>query len=277
MENKKLFINGFWLKIIAMVAMTFDHVGFALGTFYYDQSDAINVLVSIFRGVGQIALPIFCFLIVEGVLNTKNIKKYFLRLGVLALLILIGIVLSENIPYIRDGGYSISSMGNIFIDLLLSALVVFLLRQKSLKLKALSILPILFGIASFVAILLEQQDPNLVIWWLPYFIRTQSGFYAIVLCLGFYSSYILKDIINLKPVIINSLAIIQITIHAGMFKLYIPTKLINADVISNLSARGSKKIPSVVMVLYFLAILPSKKSVIEAAAKTTNAATAVQR
>ena len=53
MENKKLFINGFWLKIIAMVAMTFDHVGFALGTFYYDQSDAINVLVSIFRGVGQ--------------------------------------------------------------------------------------------------------------------------------------------------------------------------------------------------------------------------------
>ena len=194
MEAKKLFMNGFWLKILAMIAMTFDHIGFALGTFYYDQSDVINVLISIFRGVGQIALPIFCFLIVEGVLHTKNIQKYFLRLGVLALIILAGIVISENIPFFKDNGYSIGSMGNIFIDLLLGALAVFLLHQKRSSLKILCVFPLLFGIASFIAILLEQQDPNLTIWWLPYFIRTQSGFYAIVLCLGFYFSYILKDI-----------------------------------------------------------------------------------
>ena len=194
MEAKKFFMNGFWLKIVAMIAMTFDHIGFALGTFYYDQSDVINVLISIFRGVGQIALPIFCFLIVEGVLHTKNIQKYFLRLGVLAVIILAGIVISENIPFFKDNGYSISSMGNIFIDLLLGALAVFLLRQKRSSLKILCVIPLLFGIASFIAILLEQQDPNLTIWWLPYFIRTQSGFYAIALCLGFYFSYILKDI-----------------------------------------------------------------------------------
>ena len=118
MDNRKLFFNGFWLKIIAMIAMTFDHIGFALGTFYYGQSDIINVFISVFRGIGQIALPIFCFLIVEGVLNTKSISKYFIRLGIVAAVILVGMVITETIPFFKENSYSIASMGNIFIDVI---------------------------------------------------------------------------------------------------------------------------------------------------------------
>lgn len=177
-----------------MIAMTLDHVGFMLGTFYYGQSDAINALISVFRGIGQLALPLFCFLIVEGVLNTRNIKKYFVRLGILALVILVAMVLTEVIPAFKNNGLSIASLGNIFIDLLLSAIAVYLLKQNELYKKLLGGIPLLYGILCFIVIYYEQQDPNLTIQWLPYFIRTQSGFYAILLSTGFYFSYILKGL-----------------------------------------------------------------------------------
>ena len=208
MENKRLFANGFLLKIIAMTAMTFDHVGFALGSFYYGESDTVNILISIFRGIGQIALPLFCFLIVEGVLNTSNIKKYFIRLGLVAVVVLIGIVLSETIPALRFNGFGMGSMGNIFIDLILGALAVYLLKQKNLAPKLISLIPLALGILSFIAIYLEQEDPNITIWWMPYFIRTQSGFYAILLCMAFYFSYILKGL-WVKSVDTNTSAIYE--------------------------------------------------------------------
>lgn len=208
MDSRKLFADGFLLKIIAMVAMTFDHVGFALGSSYYGQSQAIDILVSVFRGIGQIALPLFCFLIVEGVLHTKNIKNYLLRLGIMSLVIMAAIITSESIPYIKNEVFALGSMGNIFIDLLLGALAVYLLKQKNQTLKLFAALPLIFGVLSFIAIYLEQQDPNLTVWWMPYFLRTQSGFHVILLCMGFYSAYLLKDL-WLKSNDVNTSAIYE--------------------------------------------------------------------
>ena len=50
-----------------------------------------------------------------------------------------------------------------------------------------------------------------------------------------------------------------------------------ADVTNSLSAKGSKNIPKVVTKLYFLAIIPSKQSVIAAITKTTKAKILVQK
>ncbi len=57
------------LKIIALVTMIVDHTG----AIFFPQ-------YRIFRIIGRIAFPIYCFLLIEGYNHTKDIKKYGLRL-----------------------------------------------------------------------------------------------------------------------------------------------------------------------------------------------------
>lgn len=68
-------MSTFTLKLIAIIAMVIDHVG---AIFFPDQLWL--------RGIGRIAFPIFVFLLVEGLYNTSNIKKYLTRLGIFALI-----------------------------------------------------------------------------------------------------------------------------------------------------------------------------------------------
>ena len=72
MDNKRKFpliLSNFWLKVIALLTMTLDHVGFLIENYNYDLSLA-------FRYVGRLALPLFCFMILEGAIHTKSFKKY---------------------------------------------------------------------------------------------------------------------------------------------------------------------------------------------------------
>ena len=69
---------------------------------------------------------------------------------------------------------------------------------------------------------------------------------------------------------INSLATIIITIHGA--NVPSPTKQIMAEQTNSLSASGSMNFPKFVIRLYFLAIVPSSLSVIDAATKITSAA-----
>ena len=104
-------ITGYALKMIAVISMFIDHLGatVVLGCLYsaryvtaaMRESDRLldqllvwvnqnwSLSVSIYenmRLIGRIAFPIYCFLIVEGFLHTKNVKKYSLRLGIFALI-----------------------------------------------------------------------------------------------------------------------------------------------------------------------------------------------
>lgn len=62
-------MTSFALKIIALVTMFIDHLGYAIFNKF-----------SYFNYIGRIAFPIFAFQISEGFYYTKNIKKYFSRL-----------------------------------------------------------------------------------------------------------------------------------------------------------------------------------------------------
>lgn len=185
--NKKLTIlSGFWLKIIALLTMTIDHVGWTLAEFI-----GYNFfLVQPFRFIGRLALPLFCFMIVEGVIHTKHFGKYALRMGIMATAISIAIALVEYLPWFD--GFSIRSEGNIFLDLLLGALCVYLLRRKEIYLKILAIIPIGIGAASFIATSIELSG-DAIIHWYPFFLRLQYGWYAVVLIVAFYFAYILKE------------------------------------------------------------------------------------
>ena len=67
MKNKGGFLSGNALKIIALVSMTIDHIGYIL----------LPELIWM-RIVGRIAFPLFAFLIAEGCKHTKYKLKYFL-------------------------------------------------------------------------------------------------------------------------------------------------------------------------------------------------------
>ncbi|MDD2447133.1 MAG: TraX family protein [Tissierellia bacterium] len=68
-------MNVFTLKIIALISMMIDHYG----AIFHDNID-------IYRIIGRIAFPIYCFLLVEGYLHTKDVKKYAIRLLIFALI-----------------------------------------------------------------------------------------------------------------------------------------------------------------------------------------------
>ncbi len=74
MQRRRI-LNGFHLKIIAICTMFIDHMGYTLfpGAMWL-------------RCIGRAAFPIFCFLIVEGCVYTRDRKKYAARLLVFALL-----------------------------------------------------------------------------------------------------------------------------------------------------------------------------------------------
>ena len=62
------------LKLIAIVSMLIDHIG---GAFFPE--------VGVFRWAGRLAFPIFCYCLTVGLLYTRSVKKYLLRLGIFAL------------------------------------------------------------------------------------------------------------------------------------------------------------------------------------------------
>lgn len=144
---KKIF-NSNALKLIAFFAMTLDHIGKILHIFYYG-NEVISIISYLFSIIGRLTLPLILFLLIEGFYNTKNLKNYFLRLGMMAFLIGLSEIIISTCFNIK-GASLLFYFGNIFIDLLLSLLFLFLINHKNLKIKFLASLPIIYFIISLI-------------------------------------------------------------------------------------------------------------------------------
>lgn len=104
-------LTGFHLKVIAIVSMLIDHVSYITLMSIVGHSTAVGEgsvvysgfkqnlllwaaaheaalwnLAEVMRWIGRLAFPLFCFLLVEGFLHTRNRGKYALRLGLFALI-----------------------------------------------------------------------------------------------------------------------------------------------------------------------------------------------
>ncbi|MEG1010539.1 MAG: TraX family protein [Ruthenibacterium sp.] len=81
-------LTGTHLKIIAIVLMLIDHIGATVmqTLTMQTQSNALLFATTLMRYLGRLAFPIFCFLLVEGFLHTRDVKKYILRLAAFAVL-----------------------------------------------------------------------------------------------------------------------------------------------------------------------------------------------
>ena len=134
-NTKKTGLTGSHLKWIAIITMLIDHIGAALleigllpkvanavlagNSFDYVMEDYHfwYTFDDVLRSIGRLAFPIFCFLLVEGFLHTKDVKKYALRLGLFAALSEIPFDLAFNETVLEF------SYQNVFFTLLIGLLM----------------------------------------------------------------------------------------------------------------------------------------------------------
>ena len=171
--------------------MTLDHVGLYLRMQYWDNESLMQVS-EVFRCLGRLALPLFAFMIVEGVLHTKNIRKYLLRLGIMASLVSLVFIFLEYTTWFKDLDELLRA-GNIFIDLILVAIAIYCLNHPKWYIKLITLLPIAFSVLSFIVKGIETER-HIYIHWFPCFLTMQYDFLPILLGLGFYAAYLVMNL-----------------------------------------------------------------------------------
>ncbi len=181
-------LSGFVLKVIALITMTFDHVGFFL---METNSGWVAQMGYAFRCVGRIAFPLLVMLCAEGVHYSKHPWKYLLRL----LIMDVAIKLAMTIYFfgINPNSYpgAFNSHGNAFADLVLIALMLILLKLPGWK-KLLAILPIGYGIMTYVVQVYEYSQAS-TIFWLPAYLRCDYSLMGTLIALGFFYAYPIAD------------------------------------------------------------------------------------
>lgn len=129
------------LKLIALVAMFLDHIAAILlenklgidffdivsGGFLAQQTVYMRIaccLYVIFRNIGRISFPIFCFLLIDGLERTSNCQKWLFRLFIFG-------VVSE-IPYSLSffGKCFNNRQHNVFFTLFLGMLLILILIKE---------------------------------------------------------------------------------------------------------------------------------------------------
>ena len=93
------------LKWIAIITMTVDHIGAVLYPDY-----------TFLRWIGRLSFPLFAYLLILGIRNTSDIKKYFIRLFIFALISQIPFFLAIDVgPFDHLNIFFTLSSGLIFI------------------------------------------------------------------------------------------------------------------------------------------------------------------
>ncbi|MDO5026653.1 MAG: TraX family protein [Tissierellia bacterium] len=130
-------LNASQLKWLALVTMFVDHFaatileaygnakGIPIGYYVYDLFSGLAPLqltYVVMRLIGRLAFPIYIFLLVEGFIHTRDIKRYILRMAIFALI--------SEIPFDLAfyGQVFETSHQNVFITMTLGLLMLSIMR-----------------------------------------------------------------------------------------------------------------------------------------------------
>lgn len=159
-------MSAFTLRLIAVLAMLCDHIGYCWG-------------VEILRIIGRIAFPLFLYLIYNGYRHTSHRGKYALRLSLFALIsqIPFSLFCTNGLHYAR---------GNVFMTLLICLLVVWgtdeLWNRKMLRL--LTPFPALVSFALYYfGYLRSDYGPKGVLMVMVFYLFEGQGVWR-KLCMG---------------------------------------------------------------------------------------------
>lgn len=116
------FLSGSWLKMLAVVTMSIDHLAYflwsdnpAFHTELFSLRSRVVTVWILLRMMGRMAFPLFAFLLVEGFQHTHDRKKYGLNLFFFALI--------SEIPWnLVHSGTLIYPRQNVMFTLLLGYL-----------------------------------------------------------------------------------------------------------------------------------------------------------
>lgn len=202
---EKIGISGSTLKLIAIITMLIDHIGAALLTRIIIDKGILEAIVydangiaglsqediilyygyRIMRLIGRIAFPIFCFLLVEGFLKTRDVKKYMLRL--------LGFAFLSEIPFdlAFAGKIFYWEYQNVMFTLLIGVFVMMIFRwieNKGLHIGIQLILQIItLAVGMEIAYLMhtDYQAIGVFCILLFYILRDQKVWKIIAGCLAF--------------------------------------------------------------------------------------------
>ena len=149
-------LDGTVLKLIACLSMFIDHLG----------AVCFSGMMG-FRIIGRLAFPIYCFLLVEGAVHTRNMKKYILRMGIFALI--------SEVPFDLAFYHRLVYTGhqNVFFTLGLGLLAIWFLEH---PIEQLDIPDVLYKLLAIIAAGLIAE-----------FFNTDYGFTGIaVICIFYY-------------------------------------------------------------------------------------------
>ena len=149
-------MDGTVLKLIACLSMFIDHLG----------AVCFSGMMG-FRIIGRLAFPIYCFLLVEGAVHTRNMKKYILRMGIFALI--------SEVPFDLAFYHRLVYTGhqNVFFTLGLGLLAIWFLEH---PIEQLDIPDVLYKLLVIIAAGLIAE-----------FFNTDYGFTGIaVICVFYY-------------------------------------------------------------------------------------------
>ncbi len=119
-------LDGSMLKLIAVITMIIDHTASVL--LRYSDTAFLSImgrqidLYTAMRMIGRISFPIYAFLVVEGFLHTRNVKRYAGNLLLFALL--------SEIPWnLEHSGKLFFYTQNVMFTLFLGLLGIWVIRE----------------------------------------------------------------------------------------------------------------------------------------------------
>lgn len=207
--DEKRGLSGSTLKLIAITTMFIDHIGAAIfentaianRVMRYREGTTYVVIDLVLRLIGRIAFPIFCFLLVEGFLHTRNVKKYALRLGLFCVISEIPFDLAFFQQVIHSGHQ------NVFFTLFIGLLVLAGIRHFEKEGAANAFMRVVCVVAGVALARLLRTDYD------------AFGVCVIVLFYIFRSRPVLRDISTMAVLVVCN--ILEVTGIIALFPIHL--------------------------------------------------------